>query len=237
MTCSQSCSRLCGSSPVVGSSRNSTSGSPTRAQATASRCFWPPESLPTRAFALLFERRAGRAPRPGPARRGRTSGTGARSRATVSFSVSCVSWSEMPSRSRSAAASRAQVVPRISTSPASALGEPFEDLDRRGLARAVGTEQAEALAAPHFEVEAVDGDHVRVALDQPAAADGDLGGGGSRRGGRRWVRSHLVHSSSTWLAVQAPRILTGLVRICVSHSPPALPAPSSPRRKPSNGTG
>ena len=42
---SQSCRRDCGSSPVVGSSRKSSSGSPTSAQATARRCFWPPESF------------------------------------------------------------------------------------------------------------------------------------------------------------------------------------------------
>jgi len=41
--------RACGSRPVVGSSRNRNSGSPTSAHPSASRCFWPPESPPTRA--------------------------------------------------------------------------------------------------------------------------------------------------------------------------------------------
>src|SRR5205823_4329864 len=36
-----------GSSPVVGSSRNSSSGRETRAHATARRCFCPPDSVPT----------------------------------------------------------------------------------------------------------------------------------------------------------------------------------------------
>ena len=36
--------RPCGSSPAVGSSRNTSSGRPTIAQASASRCCWPPES-------------------------------------------------------------------------------------------------------------------------------------------------------------------------------------------------
>ena len=40
---SQSWRRACGSRPVVGSSRNRKSGSPTSAQAIASRCFCPPE--------------------------------------------------------------------------------------------------------------------------------------------------------------------------------------------------
>ena len=61
---SQSWRRDCGSSPVVGSSRNSSSGSPTSAQATASRCFCPPESCPTQASALLLELARARAPRP-----------------------------------------------------------------------------------------------------------------------------------------------------------------------------
>ena len=52
---SQTCRRDCGSRPVVGSSRNRSSGSPTSAQATARRCFWPPESVPTRAVGLLRE--------------------------------------------------------------------------------------------------------------------------------------------------------------------------------------
>ena len=34
--------------------------------------------------------------------------------------------------------------------------EPFEDLDRRRLARAVGSEQAEALARGDFQVDPVD---------------------------------------------------------------------------------
>ena len=50
-------------------------------------------------------------------------------------------------------------------------GQPFEDLDGRRLAGAVGAEQAEALAAADLEIEAVDGDDVAEALDQAATAD------------------------------------------------------------------
>ena len=50
--------------------------------------------------------------------------------------------------------------------------ESLEDFDRRRLAGAVRAEQAEALAASHFEVEAVDGDDVAVALDETRAVDG-----------------------------------------------------------------
>ena len=54
------------------------------------------------------------------------------------------------------------------------LVEPLEDLDGGGLAGAVGAEQAEALAAAHDEVEAVDGDDVAVALDEAVHFDGVL---------------------------------------------------------------
>ena len=104
----------------------------------------------------------------------RTIGTGAASRSTVSFSVSCVSCSWMPSRRRSARSSpRPHCWPSTSTSPPSCGDEPLEDLDRGGLAGAVRAEQAEALAGAHLEVEAVDGDHVAVALHQAGAAERD----------------------------------------------------------------
>ena len=48
--------------------------------------------------------------------------------------------------------------------------EAFEDLDGRRLARAVRAEQAEALARADLEVEAVDGGDVSVTFDQTAAA-------------------------------------------------------------------
>ena len=54
-TSSQSCRRACGSSPVVGSSRNNRSGSPTSEQARASRCFCPPERPHHSRVLLLFE--------------------------------------------------------------------------------------------------------------------------------------------------------------------------------------
>ena len=143
---SQSWRRDCGSSPVVGSSRNSRSGSPTSAQATASRCFCPPDSLPYQASRLSRARRWRAARRrSAPARR--TTGTAAAISPTVSFSLSCVSCSGMPRRCRSRVASRspsAGRAPRPRRRPA--VEQPLEDLDRRGLAGAVGAEQPEALA-------------------------------------------------------------------------------------------
>ena len=69
--------------------------------------------------------------------------------------------------------------PSTSTSPASWRVEPLQDLDRRGLAGAVRTEQPEALAGADLEVEAVDGRDVAVALDEPGAAERDPPGGTS----------------------------------------------------------
>src|SRR5436305_811119 len=47
----------------------------------------------------------------------------------------------------------------------------LKDLDRRGLARSVGAEEREALAARDVEVEALDRDLPAVCLAQPADAD------------------------------------------------------------------
>jgi len=49
--------------------------------------------------------------------------------------------------------------------------EAFEDLDRRGLAGAVGAEQAEAFARPHGQIEPIDRADVFVVPGQPAAFD------------------------------------------------------------------
>jgi hypothetical protein len=49
--------------------------------------------------------------------------------------------------------------------------QPFEDLDRRGLAGAVRSEQAKALAGADREVEARDGDDVAETLGQRPTID------------------------------------------------------------------
>jgi hypothetical protein len=59
------------------------------------------------------------------------------------------------------------------------LDQALEDLDRGGLARAVGAEQPEALALAHLEVQAaqrLDRRLRRIGLAQLAAADGGLHG-------------------------------------------------------------
>ena len=84
--------------PCVGSSRNSRSGSPTSAQATDSRCFCPPDSLPTQLPSLALELDEPRAARRLDGRDRRTTGSSRSVSSTVSLSASCVSWSWMPSR-------------------------------------------------------------------------------------------------------------------------------------------
>src|ERR1700690_4206666 len=67
------------------------------------------------------------------------------------------------------------------------LKQPLENFDGRRLAGAVRTEQAEALACVHVEVEPVDGDHAAVvALYEAAAMHGEAGRTTRAHGRSRW---------------------------------------------------
>ena len=74
----------------------------------------------------------------------------------------------MPSRSRRRAVVPPQRRPRTLDLAGVGRREPFADLDGGGLARAVGTEQAEALAGTDLEVEPVHRDYVAVGLAELA---------------------------------------------------------------------
>ena len=171
---SHSWRRDCGSSPVVGSSRNSSSGRPASAHATDSRCFCPPDSFDTQASRFGVELDDLEQLVDGRAVADRTSET-----AAASPRRSACRPAAFPAAGcRAAAAARRRRVsqrwPSTSTSPASACKQAFENLDRRGLAGAVRPEQAKAFAAQHLEVEAVDGGDSSVALDDARAAAGRL---------------------------------------------------------------
>ena len=154
---SQSCRRDCGSRPVVGSSRKSSSGSPTSAHATASRCFCPPESLPTYDVAPSLQATRGRWPRRVRGRWVEAAKQRDVSR-TVSLSESWVSCSEMPMPLANASeSSRPQRIAEHLDIAGRRVEQAFEDLDRRRLAGAVGTEQAEALANGNRQVDALHG--------------------------------------------------------------------------------
>ena len=142
---SQSWRRDCGSRPVVGSSRNSSSGSPTsrtrrraaasgrpkdsRSRRPASRAARPDSSTSSTVRPRLEERR----------------NSGSTSR-TLSRSGRCVSCSDTPIRSRSARSSLSQRRPALDVA-GGGISSALRDLHRRGLAGAVRTEQAEAFAA------------------------------------------------------------------------------------------
>src|SRR6266571_4047846 len=67
-------------------------------------------------------------------------------------------------------------------------GQSLENLDGRGLAGAVGPEQAEAFAGPDREIETRDGDDVAEAFGQGAAVDRyDCCFSGSFSGGASWA--------------------------------------------------
>ena len=170
-TISQIWRRECGSSPVVGSSRKSSSGSPTRAQASDSRCFWPPERVRTRAPGLLGQADAGE-------RLGRVEAAGVEAAEEGEDLADLELLGELRLLQLDAEprAQRAAVAPPALAEhldlPGARREQPLEDLDRRRLARPVRPEQAEALAGRHREVEPVDRHELAVALDQSAALEG-----------------------------------------------------------------
>ena len=149
-------------------------GAPASAQATDRRCFWPPDSLPTRLRRLL------------------SSSTICSSSLTVAAPV--VERPEQPQRLLDGqlvgqlrfleldAEPLAQLVLVRRPPQAEHLHlagvrpeQAFEDLDRRGLAGAVRAEQAEALAAAHRQRQAVHGHHIAVALHEAFASECDVG--------------------------------------------------------------
>src|SRR5215472_2322691 len=75
------------------------------------------------------------------------------------------------------AARRGWVVPQETNLSRDALAEAFEDLHRRGLARAVRAEEGEDLSPPHLQIDARDSLVAAVALHQAAHADHRLGPG------------------------------------------------------------
>ena len=225
---SQSCRRDCGSRPVVGSSRNSSSGSPTRAQATASRCFWPPESLPTQASAF--------------------SSSDTRRDGLVGVEAAAVEAAEQRERlADGQLLGEARLLQRdadafpdggVVAAPAQAedldlaggRGEqPFEDLDRRGLAGAVGAEQAEALARLDGQVEAAQRPRPaagRVGLHEIRAADG--GGHGGSIGTTSAVMG-VQQAASAWLTYLEPlRALAPLLCPAGGSSPMSDDKPNEP---------
>ena len=164
-----SCRRDCGSRPVVGSSRNSRSGSPASAQAIDETLLLAAGELDDPAAALGFEFDE--------------------CEQLVDGLAAVVERSEKPEGflDRQLVGElrllelHAEALPQLSLVglpvvakhlDVATIGreQPFEDLDRRRLAGAVRTEQTEALAATHLERQAVDCDDVAVAFLQILAS-------------------------------------------------------------------
>ena len=173
-TVSHAWRRAAGSKPVVGSSRKTSSGSPTSASAKSSRRCWPPDSV-TRA---LRRRRlqpaqrdrlldvARRVVEPGPVADRLAHGQVPVEPARLQHDADPLAQRDRP---------RARVHAEHGDAPAAALAEALEDLHGRRLARPVGPEQAEDLAAPHAERDAAHGLVGPVGLAQILDLDRDVG--------------------------------------------------------------
>ena len=156
---------------MVGSSRNSSSGSPTSAHASASRCFCPPDSVADARVALLLElheRDRCRAHRDPCSKKLRKSVSVSSDRQLVGELRLLQLDAEPLSEARTHQSPSAGRGPRhrrrrgaVSPSQISivvVLPAPF------------GPEQAEALAGRDIEIDAVDGDDVLEHLPEPGDA-------------------------------------------------------------------
>ena len=159
-TSSQRALRLCGSSPVVGSSRNRIGRVCTSASARSRRRFMPPEYPPTRRSAASVSpmrsssslaraaRRLCGAPADAPCSR--------RCSRPVRIESSAASWSAAPMAARTSRTLRGDVEGADRRAAAGRRQQRRQHLHRRRLAGAVGTEEAVDLARLHLEVDSRD---------------------------------------------------------------------------------
>ena len=169
---SHSWRRACGSRPVVGSSRKSSSGPPTSAQASASRCFCPPESVPTRARALLAELHQ----RDHLVDRRALMIEAAKQRQRFRDRRACPRAAFPAAGCRAAGAARRSrcfhVRPSTCTSPESGSVRPSQISIVVVLPAPFGPSRPKHSPARHVEVDAVDGDDVLEGLAQLADVKG-----------------------------------------------------------------
>ena len=170
---SQSWRRLCGSSPVVGSSRKRILGLPTSAVATASRWRWPPESLPTQASAFSVSCICS------------STSTGARGwRIKSGKELDGFKNGQLfrqPGFLQRDAHHLAQLasvfLPGLAQDrdlPRGRRQQAFQNFNGRGLPRAIRSQQAEALPGLDFKIQPANGFHLAiVSLAQVAALNRD----------------------------------------------------------------
>ena len=215
---SHNCRRACGSRPVVGSSRNSRSGSPTSAHASASRCFCPPDNVldPRAALLLELHQRDDLVGRRAAVEEAAEQAQRFDDRQLVG-ELRLLQLDAQPLTQRQRVGGPPQ--PEHLDVAGVRLRQPFADLDRRRLAGAVRPQQAEAFAGAHVQLDAVDGDDVLVGL----AEIGDAQGG--RRPGRNH-RSSLAVAAGHAGAVRCARTRGS----CTSRTGSARTAPARRRR-------
>ena len=137
--------RACGSRPVVSSSSTATCGLPTSASAIDSRCFWPPDSLPnlvsrfpdSPSLSISARQSAGVA-----VERAVQLERLAHAEALGQLAVLKLGPEPLPQLAAVADRVQAEHADRAAVRGA----QPFDALDRGGLARTVGAEDPEDLA-------------------------------------------------------------------------------------------
>ena len=140
---SHTTSRACASMPAVGSSRNTSSGRPTTAQASASRCCWPPDSRRYVVRAASVRPEGVQQPR----RVQRVGGVGGHQvehLAGARRRVAAAALQHHPDARAHARVVGDRVQAEDLDGAGVGLDEALAHLDRRGLARAVGAEQRAA---------------------------------------------------------------------------------------------
>ena len=155
--------RAIGSKPAVGSSRKSSSGRPTMPIATSSRRRCPPDRYPIRRSACAVRPdevdQLGGVPRPGNLRPSRTARSRRRGGAAARGPATWRGPARTGARPRAAPATArppcAGSAPSTLTCPGRPRPEPFEDLDRGGLARAVRPEDRDDFPGAYAEADAV----------------------------------------------------------------------------------
>ena len=174
-TTSHSPARARGSRPVVGSSRNSTDGDPTRLAARSIRRREPPESSPTRRVAYscspsrsISASARARAVRRSPVRRPISS----RFSRAVRNSSSPAYWPVTPIRRRTSVASATTSRPSICTRPMVGRTRVVERADQGGLAGTVVAEHPERGPGGSLQVDAVEGPRFAVGDVQILDHDG-----------------------------------------------------------------
>ena len=201
--CSQNSRRAPGSTPAVGSSRSSSFGSCSRQAASARRCFHPPESVPASWPRRLpepeaLERLVDPAAAVGQPVDSPDELEVLRDRQVLVEAEALRHVADLALDPRRLA----QDVEAEARAAAAVGGEQAaEHADRRGLAAAVGPQEAVDLAPAHLEREAVD-DHLAVeALGETFDVDGEggFGHGGATYGSttsRGWPGFRRVASAA-----------------------------------------